>query len=354
MGNATRASTAESLTLAVIASSSAPLLLLDGTLKVLAASTSFCTAFAIAPESIEGHTVAQLGAGEWAVPQLGALLAATASESAEVDSYEMDLRRADVAPRKLIVAVRKLAYDDPHNVRLLVSIVDVTDARLADKLRDDMVREKAILLQELQHRVANSLQIVASVLLQSAKRVQSDETRTHLHDAHQRVMSVAAVQKQLAASRVGDVELRAYFGELCRSIGASMIRDHNQITLELTADESVTSADVSVSLGLIVTELIINALKHAYPEHRKGTIKVGYATKGDDWTLSVADDGVGMPADRSTAPAGLGSSIIEALSKQLRARIFVSDAHPGTKVSIVHGPESRGVLSADAELTEAA
>ena len=85
-------------------------------------------------------------------------------------------------------------------MRLLLAVSDVTDARLAEKLKDDLLREKAILFQELQHRVANSLQIIASVLMQSARRMQSAETTSHLYDAHSRVMSVAALQQQLAAS----------------------------------------------------------------------------------------------------------------------------------------------------------
>src|SRR6185436_15218963 len=98
--------------------------------------------------------------------------------------------------------------------------------------KDDLVREKEVLLQELQHRVANSLQIIAAVLMRSARSVQSEETRTHLHDAHHRVMSIATMQKQLAASRHGQVALRSYFTDLCRSIGASMIADHDRVTLE--------------------------------------------------------------------------------------------------------------------------
>ena len=153
-----------------------------------------------------------------------------------------------------------------ESVRLLVAVLDVTDARIAEKLKDDLLKEKAVLLQELQHRVANSLQIIASVLMQSARKVQSEEARSHLHDAHQRVMSVASLQHQLAASHVGDVELRPYFTALCESIGASMIRDHDKLSLDVDVDDSVTNADASVSLGLIVTELVINALKHAFPE----------------------------------------------------------------------------------------
>lgn len=89
---------------------------------------------------------------------------------------------------------QRLDYGDVDGVRVLLSIADVTDMRLAEKLRDDLIREKEILLREVQHRVANSLQIIASILMQSARQVQSEETRSHLTLAHGRVMSIAAVQ----------------------------------------------------------------------------------------------------------------------------------------------------------------
>ena len=108
---------------------------------------------------------------------------------------------------------------------------------------------EAILLQELQHRVANSLQIIASVLMQSARRVRSEQARGHIRDARNRVMSIATMQRQLAASRLGDVALRSYFTDLCESIGASMISDHDQLSLEVDVDGSVAKTEVSVSLA---------------------------------------------------------------------------------------------------------
>jgi len=325
-----------SLALAVVASSTAPLLLLGEDLTLIAASKSFCRAFQIDPASVPGRPFRELGSGEWGVPQLLALLKATASGYAEIDNYEIDLSRDGRENRRLVLNAQKLDYGNGESVRLLVSVCDVTDARIAEKLKDDMLREKGVLLQELQHRVANSLQIIASVLMQSARKVQSNETRTHLYDAHQRVMSVATLQQQLVASSVADVELRPYFTALCESIGASMIRDHNQLSLDVSVDESSTSADVSVSLGLIVTELVINALKHAFPGDRSGKIKVDYHSHGPNWTLSVIDDGIGMPSDAAEAKPGLGSSIVQALTKQLQAVIRVSDANPGTAVSVAH------------------
>jgi two-component sensor histidine kinase len=218
----------------------------------------------------------------------------------------------------------------------LVTVSDVTDARAAEALKDQLLRDKAVLLQEVQHRVANSLQIIASVLLQTARKVQSEETRGHLKDAHNRVMSIATVQKQLASSSQGDVELQPYFTQLCQSLGASMIRDHSRQSIKVTGDASSVTADVSVSFGLIVTELVINALKHAFPGGESGKITVDYRSEGEGWRLSVGDDGVGMSKGRSAAKGGLGTSIVEALARQLHAQVKVVGAEPGTLVTIAH------------------
>ncbi len=324
------------LAAAMLASSTAPLVLLDGELKVIGLSRSFCDAFGIDAEGAVGQSFLALGTGEWNVPQLRALLTVTARGDAVVEAYEMELKGAGREPKRLVLIARKLEYDPPDGVRLLLTVSDVTDIRRAKQLNDALLREKALQLQEVQHRIANSLQIIASVILQNARRAPSEEVRGSLHDAHQRVMSVAVLQQQLAASNVGEVRLSTYFDGLCKSIAASMIRDHNQISLDVSADESAVKPDVSVSLGLIVTELVINALKHAFPGTRTGKIIVGYEAHGPNWTLSVEDDGVGMPKAPITAKAGLGTSIVEALAKQLHGRVQVDDTGPGTRVSIIH------------------
>jgi two-component sensor histidine kinase len=91
---------------------------------------------------------------------------------------------------------------------------------------------------------------------------------------------------------------------------------------------------MSVSLGLIVTELVINALKHAFPDNRNGKIVVDYHTNGAAWTLSVVDNGIGMPKGAETPKAGLGTSIVRALTQQLQAHIKVADSKPGTSVCV--------------------
>jgi two-component sensor histidine kinase len=196
--------------------------------------------------------------------------------------------------------------------------------------------------------VANSLQIIASVLMQSARKVQSEEARGHLQDAHHRVMSIAAVQRHLAVSSLGDVAVRPYFVQLCESLAVSMIPDPNVLSIEVTADDSVVAANKSVSLGLIVTELVINALKHAFPAHSRGKILVGYRSNGPDWTLSVEDDGIGMPTGDQRAKPGLGTGIIEALAKHLGAGIEVLRSDPGVAITISQNRKLSGLRHAPA------
>jgi two-component system, sensor histidine kinase PdtaS len=325
-----------SLALAMASSSPRPLLLLDGDLNIVAASGSFCTAFEIDPATAPGRPLTSLGEGEWDIPQLRVLLAATVSGTAKIEAYELDLVRPERGTRRLVIHAQRLVYLDLENRRLLVAVCDVTDARANETLKDEAMRRNLVLLQEVRHRVANSLQIIASVLLQNAKRTASEETRSHLKDAHNRVMSVAALERLLTESDDGHVEVRAYFGNLCDSIAASMIADSDQLSLRVTGVGGLVAARVSVSLGLIVTELVINALKHAFPDHRRGTIVVDCEFRGPNWVLSVTDDGVGMPDDAKQRHKGLGTSIVQALASQLEASVRTEPARPGTRVAIAH------------------
>lgn len=323
-----------SLALALVASSKVPLILVDDAFRVVGASGTFSSAFGLDPKSVNGTDIARLGRGEWNVPQLKSLLKATFGGTATVDAYEMDLVRDGHDTACLVLNAHKLDYDDDQPL-VALTVTDVTSARRSEKLKNDLIQEKQVLLQELQHRVANSLQIIASVLMQSARRVQSDETRLHLHDAHHRIMSIATLQKQLAIATADKVELRRYFKDLCASIGASMIDSEERISLVSTTDDSSADANMSVSLGLIITELVINSLKHAFPDrNQKGSINVDYRGEGAGFKLTVSDDGVGIIAGEGTGKPGLGTGIVDALAKQLGASVETANAKPGTKVSV--------------------
>ena len=187
---------AGTLALAIVIASQTPLVLLDEDLCVVAASISFYRDFDLTRSAHGRKKLADLGAGEWNLPQLQNLLKATLARHPPIEAYEMDLARPGHTTIRLVVNAQKLDYPAlAGEPTVVLALSDVTAARLADRHKVDLLRERQMLLQELQHRVANSLQIIASVLLQSARAVNSEESRRHLRDAHNRVMSVASSAK---------------------------------------------------------------------------------------------------------------------------------------------------------------
>ena len=188
----------------------------------------------------------------------------------------------------------------------------------------------------MQHRIANSLQITASILRLKARRVQSDEARRHLQDASERVGAIAAVQQHLNLS-AGDqgLAIGPYLSKLCETLAESMISDKAQVSLDVVATDGTASSNQAVSIGLIVTEVVINALKHAFPGDKKdGRIAVTFAVDGAGWRLTIADNGVGK--SETPATGGLGTSIINALAEQLVAKVDVLSGPSGTTVSVAH------------------
>jgi chemotaxis protein methyltransferase CheR len=242
----------------------------------------------------------------------------------------------------MLLDARKVFYESNGHTNLLLAIEDVTERRAAERELQHLLLQKELLLEEMQHRIANSLQIIASILMLKASTVQSEETRLHLQDAHKRVISVAAVQQHLHASARGQpIAIGPYLSKLCETLAQSMIGESRPVSMEVVAGARTVSSSDAVSIGLIVTEAVINALKHAFPTDKQdGRIVVAYEVSGANWTLSISDNGIGKPKENTGATKpGLGTSIVNALAQQLDARVDVSSgSNGGTTVAIVHIP----------------
>jgi two-component sensor histidine kinase len=256
-----------------------------------------------------------------------------------MEAYEVEQEFPGIGRRTMLLNARKVFYEGNSHSTLLLAIEDITERRVTERVLRDLLEQKDMLLQEMSHRVANSLQIIASILLMKVRTVQSEETRLHLQDAYQRVMSVASVQQQLQAAGPGElIQIGPYLSKLCESLAASMIGDTRPISLKVLAEGGAASSTQAVSLGLIVTELVINALKHAFPDHKKdGQVVVFYAVDGANRKLSVSDNGVGKSDRRDgSRTGGLGTSLVRALAQQLEAQVEVVSTPQGTTVSIIH------------------
>lgn len=317
-----------------------PLLVLDADLRVVAASRSFYATFRSKPEDTEQRLLYTLGEGQWDIAGLRALLEKILPEHTSMEEYEVDHVFPGIGRRIMLLNARQVVYGEDDTKTLLLAIEDVTERRSSERELKVLLEQKEFLLEEMQHRIANSLQIIASILMLKARAVVSEETRNQLQDAHSRVLSVAIVQKHLVPSgRVELIDLAPYLRTLCASLAKSMVSDSRPVAIETESTEGVTvQSAVAVSIGLIVTECVINSLKHAFGEGTtRGLILVAYEADANGWLLSISDNGSGKSAvPLPLAKSGLGTSIVLALAQQLDGIVETISDSRGTKVLVRH------------------
>jgi nitrogen-specific signal transduction histidine kinase len=203
-----------------------PLVVLDQNLRVIAASRSFFQTFRLVSDHVYGRLLYEIDGGQWNIPELRDLLETITTSGSPVEGYEVDRAFPAIGRRIMLLNARKVFYENEPPTTVLLAFEDITDRRAIETQVQELLREKDMLLEEMQHRVANSLQIIASILLIKARTVQSEEARRQLEDAHQRVLSVSAVQQHLhIAGRNDPIDVGSYLSKLCETLAQSMIGD---------------------------------------------------------------------------------------------------------------------------------
>ena len=258
-----------------------PLLVLDKELRVIAASRSFYETFQVAREETQGQLLYTLGDGQWDIPALRTLLDEVLPQEWVLEGFEVEHDFPKIGRRIMLLNARTVISEANAHTALLLAIEDISERRETERELQHLLRQKDLLLEEMRHRIANSLQIIASILLLKARSVQSEETRGHLQDAHKRVLSVAAVQQHLQASGHGEaIAVGPYLSKLCATLAQSMIGETRPVSLETKVSGGTVVSSEAVSLGLIVIESVINALKHAFPPDKTdGRIVVAYDSR---------------------------------------------------------------------------
>ncbi len=185
-------------------------------------------------------------------------------------------------------------------------------------------RDRAeILLNEVNHRVANSLSLVTALVRMQARSAQEPSIRAALDEVQARISAVAGVHRQLYTSDdVRYVEIAGYLGNLLDELGTTLKASGHISTVRLAADPISAQTDKAVSIGVIITELVTNAFKYAYPENAPGEIRVQFRETGPRMvSLSVEDDGIGWKGEGPAKGTGLGSRIVSTTARSLGASI---------------------------------
>ena len=215
-------------------------------------------------------------------------------------------------------------------------IRQIKEREQADMKIKAALKEKEVLLKEIHHRVKNNLQIISSLLDIQVEHIKDNKVREILKESQNRVMSIALIhQKLYQAKDLVKINFEEYVRDLVNSLFCSYMIDQSAISLQLNIDLFLEDIDTVIPLALIINEVVSNSLKHAFPEGKNGEICIElFAEKNNKFTLVIADNGVGFPADidfRHTKSLGL--QLVMLLVEQLKGNIEL-DLSCGTKFII--------------------
>jgi len=207
-------------------------------------------------------------------------------------------------------------------------------AAVEEDLRASNARLSA-LLGEVNHRVANSLQLVLAMVQLQAGAIGDPAARAALDDTQRRIGAIAQVHRRLYTSDdVESVDMREYLGSLIEELADTWSSDAAERRLTVAADAIRLPTDRAVSLGVIVTELVTNACKYAYPDG-SGEVRVALNRNGNnDFVLAVEDDGCGITAEASPRGTGLGTKLIRAMAQSLQSAVEYDSTHRGCRATL--------------------
>ncbi len=242
------------------------------------------------------------------------------------------IARPDGTEVLAIGSARPVLGGDGNVIGAVLTIRDDTERKAAEDALADASRIKDMLLHEVNHRVKNSLQLVTSLLMLQAGKAGSPELKQSLLEARTRIGVVASLHQRLYSTEEHDrVDLASYLLDLAHDT-ITAIDGNDKIKLDFTCTQSVfLPLDRAVPLALILSELITNAVKYAFVRKRTGTIQVIVDGHGTDVSITISDDGIGLPTGFDPLQSqGLGMRIVTAVTRQVRGTLRVIDRPVGT------------------------
>lgn len=203
----------------------------------------------------------------------------------------------------------------------------------ANRRLEAVVAHQAVLLREVNHRVANSLQLIASLVHMQVNAVKDEAARNALQDTQTRIAAIMQIHRRLYTSEdVQLVDMEEYLQGLVAELQQSLSATQRRRSIRLDTDPIRLATDKAVSLGVVVAELVTNACKYAYPDGEEGEVRVALRRSPlDALKLTVEDDGLGMIDGVSPKGTGLGQKVIAAMARSLDSRVEFDPAHRGTR-----------------------
>lgn len=259
-----------------------------------------------------------------------------------VKGFEVEFTRRDGSDFWCALTAQAIFDDNANLVHIDGIVEDITERKQTDEQLKKSLTEKEVLLKEINHRVKNNLNVVASILNLQARYVDNEVARTALLDSRNRIMTMANIHKLLyGTDNLASIEFGDYVRQLTINLVKSSVPNLNDTDIEFELGEVKLNVNSAIPCSLIINELISNSLKHAFPKGTSPGISI-VIDKDEDGTITliVADKGIGFPDDidfRNTET--LGMQLVDALVKQLDGTIEL-DRREGTKFTILFNADN--------------
>jgi PAS domain S-box-containing protein len=311
------------------------ILVLTPDLTVRFANRSFYHMFSVAPEHTVGRKLNEIGNGQWDIPELRTALETILPERKTIEAFEVEHFFPSIGQRIMLLNARKVHQLDNGIQQILLAIEDITERVRPEREHAAAGKRIGLLLQELTHRVKNSLQFIASMITIEARSLKSGEGKAALARVSRRILALGHLYSMLSeADTFEAVDAATYLNELCRDLIASVYKDGEAfIMLKTDIESELLPTDRAIPIGLIVNELVTNAVKYGFPDEAQGTVTVTLKRVSGELRLTVADDGQGL--DPRRADSGLGGRMVDAFAKQLGGRFERESGSQGTTVRLI-------------------
>jgi PAS domain S-box-containing protein len=246
--------------------------------------------------------------------------------------YEMELEilRPD-GTKRVVLSRGQLKHAANSAGKMIIGTSqDITDLKRKEEIISASLKEKEMLLKEIQHRVKNNMQLISSMLSMQSLYARDETDARMFQDSQDRIRSMSLVYDQLRRSQdLAGINLREYINELVANLIHSYHLNACRVSPEVDVDNVSISLDMAVPCGLLINELVTNSLKHAFPHKNEGRIRISiHEIKDNGLDITVADDGIGLPEnlDISTSPT-LGMTLIKTLGEQLGGKVEFKRDH---------------------------
>jgi len=265
---------------------------------------------------------------------------------------EIKMMKFDKTPFYAQLESTAVQSEDENTIKLRTAITDITDRKMLDQQLQASLKEKEVLLQEVHHRVKNNMQVIISMINLQCAKIQDNQICNELNKTVDRINSMALVHNQLYKSKdFLKVDINQYLNNIAENLFVSRGVDTARISLKIGKNDIALGLDSAISCGLIINELITNSLKYAFPENRKGEIRLEFVHLDDgQLEMRVSDDGVGVPMNFDFQDSDtLGVQIVKDIAEHQLGGTVKLDNTQGSKFFIRFKERTdQGVIQSEA------